>query len=153
MKKYAFFLLLLVMPVVGFSQGEGSSSFAERIGYLKIGDIDGEFKKSLVNAAKALDQCSAQSNKCDLTDPVKNKKSKAIVQIEKGWSWGASQSAMSQKNMASFEKQVYKNKDNQVLGYTEVEWTFKKHPGYSYEAMENRMKLYILSMESVDDDE
>lgn len=122
-----------------------------KLEHIKFDGVDGEFKKKFMKAAKALDACTEK--KCSLTDPVENKKDKAIVQIEKGWSWGASQSVHVQKVMSSFEKHAYKNKDNPVLSYTEIEWTFKKHPGYSYNAMVNRMKLYILSMESVDDDE
>jgi len=150
MKKLLIFTMLLLIPMVGICQKYFTKPQGN-LEHIKFDGVDGEFKKSFMRAAKALDACTEK--KCNLTDPVENKKAKAIVQIEKGWSWGASQSIQAQKMMSSFEKQVYKNKNNPVLAYTEIEWTFKKHPGYSYNAMVNRMKLYILSMESIEDDE
>jgi len=153
MKKLALFTLLLLVPLAGFSQSKESSSFTERIGYLKFDGVDGVFKSNLMSATKPIDKCSKRPATCNLIDPVKNKKASAISQIEKGWSWGASQSAVSQKSMATFEKYISKNKQNPLLPWTTIQAAFKKHPGYSHDAMVSRMKLYILSMESIEDDE
>ncbi len=99
-------------------------------------------------AAKALDNCSTKKNKCNLIDPVKSSKTNLKEQISLGWSWGASQGV--QKDMAKFEKLLLKS---EKFPTKQLEIAFRKYPGYSYSAMSSRMGFYIMSMESVEDDE
>jgi len=145
-KKVIIILIFLILPVLCWSQkATNFQSTIEKNGYI---EVEWTYIHQMKVAAKALDNCSTKKNKCNLINPIKNNKTNLKEQISLGWSWGASQGV--QKNMARFEKLLLKSKN---FPKKQLEIAFRKYPGYSYSAMSSRMSFYIMSMESVEDDE
>jgi len=139
--------MLLILPVLSWSQN--AAKFHSTLEEKNYANLEVSFITKMKTAAKALDNCSKSKTKCDLIDPVQNKKASAKEQISSVLS-GTYPSRSVQKTMAQFEKQLLKNKE---FPKRQLEIAFKKHPGYSYTAMSSRMRLYIMSMESLNDDE
>lgn len=146
-KRNVFILLILTLPVMGWSQN--TTKFQSTLKEKGFTEVEWTYLRQMKTAAKALDICSKSKSKCDLTDPVTDKKSSAKEQISSILS-GVYPSRSVQKNMAEFEKQLNRSKK---FPKKQLEIAFKKHPGYSYKAMSSRMGFYIMSMESVNDDE
>ena len=140
-------LMLLLLPVLVWSQQ--ATNFEQTIkekAYTATDDL-WTFLPQMKIAAKALDACSKA--KCNLTDPVNDKKAKVKDQIN-SILFGPYPPRSVQKNMAQFEKQLLKSKNfpkKLVVG------SFKSNPGYSFDAMASRMRFYIMSMERIEDDE
>lgn len=146
-KKIIMISIVLMLPILAISQQ--TTNFEQTIeqkGYTATDDL-WTFIAEMKTAAKALDNCS--ETKCTLKDPIKDKKASAKEQIATILS-GVFPSRSVQKNMAQFEKQLMKIKK---FPKKKLEMAFKKHPGYSLEGMSGRMNFYIMTMESIEDDE
>lgn len=152
MKKILVFTFLLALPSIVLAQN-GATNYLETLNKKGYTKVEWTFKSQMLAAAKSLDACSKAKKNCNLIDPIKNQKAKAIKQVTLGWSFGVERNAVVQKNMAGFEKAVYANRENKLLSWIIIESVIKKYPGYSYGAMSSRMNDYIQHMESIEDDE
>jgi len=146
MKKQFILFLAIALPLVCLSQK--TTNFYETLEKKGYTTKAWTFLPEIEAAAKELDICSQK--KCMLTDPVKNKKSAIEEQVNLGFSWGTSQPSAVQKNMSQLEKRLLKS--NRFPRKSLIN-SFKKYPGYTYNAMASRMKFYIKTMESIEDDE
>lgn len=148
MKNHIILAVVLFLPLLIWSQR--STQFSKTLKTKGYTEVEWTFIPQMKVAATALDQCSTDENKCGLSDPVKDRKTKFETQITLGWSWGASQGSSIIKEMASFEKVLLNSKR---FPKTQISAAFTKNPGYSYSSMSGRMKFYIQTMESIEDDE
>jgi len=146
-KNVVIMAMLLTLPILVWGQkATNFHSILQKKGYA---NLEVSYITKMKTAVKALDNCSKSKTKCDLTDPIQNKKASAKEQISSVLS-GTYPSRSVQKTMAQFEKQLLKSKK---FPKKQLEIAFKKHAGYSYTAMSSRMGFYIMSMESLNDDE
>jgi len=145
MKQTIIFFTLLVFPIISWGQRTTFYSTIKEKGYA---NLEVSFISKMETAAKELDKC--YNNKCILTDPIKNKQASAKEQINLASSLGKYPLHSVQKSMVQFEEQLLKSKK---FPRKQLETAFKKHPGYTFSTMSSRMRFYIKSMESIEDDE
>ncbi len=135
-------LLILIVPVLSWSQA--ITHFHSTLSQANFDTATWSFLPAMKTAAKALDQCSKVQ--CAPKVLAMAKKATAKEQI----TLASSKGALVQKKMARFEKELLKkNKHREQL----LTQSFQKYPGYSFANMSSRMRFYIRSMESIEDDE
>lgn len=142
MKKKHLLLLILIVPVLCWSQT--TTQFHSTLAKANFDTATWSFLPAMKKAAKALDQCSKVqcAPKVLAIDKKATTKEKITLVSDKG--------ALVQKKMALFEKELLKKNKHRELLLTQ---SFQKHPGYSFANMSSRMRFYIRSMESIEDDE
>jgi|GEM_PF-3761868 len=151
MKKLVYLFALLLIPALAISQKSGKELTSVPEGYT---EVEWTFMTNQIgNVEKEIDACKQQANNCKKLNTYarsisKQSQNEQIVSI---LSSGAVANFLGE--MASLEKAMLKSKGNEKLGPKHVHAAYKKTPGYTLSAVNQRIIFYKKRMESVDDDE
>lgn len=151
--KALYITLWILIPTSIFAQKEMNTDFSRRLKKINFTGAAGELKSKALKAGLSWECCIEEKCECtDLKDPWEEDKSLTYQQQISKIKNDKSASQL-QKDMVNLEQSILYGKGVRVIEPQVVKSAFEKFPGYSYEAMKNRMNFYILSLESETEDE
>lgn len=143
-------IMFLLSPMVMMSQ---TKKMSERIQAIDFSKSAPELKTKATKAGLSWECCIEEKCPCtDLKDPWEED-SALTHQQQMSKIKSNPKAAQVQKDMVNFEQAILYGKGKKMIDKSVVANAFKKYPGYSLNAIKNRLEIYILSMESETEDE
>lgn len=146
-------MMVIFFSSLSFGQKEMNTQFSERLKKVNFDNVSTDLKNKAMKAGLSWECCIEEKCDCtDLLDPWENDKTLTYQQQISKMKADPNASQL-QKDMVNFEQSILYGKGASALQASLVKNAFDKFPGYSFEAMKNRMDIYIQKMESETEDE